>query len=136
MSGSIHNKSVYILGGYIGEAFAQAGRLALTTHIASEQSYGGADGDSASRTELYARLSSLADVPSNQEIAVTGSVNQKRAIQPIGGVNEKIEGFFSICKQKGLTGSQGVMMPEQTVKNLMLKDEVVTAVQEEKFHIY
>lgn len=136
MSGSIHNKGVYILGGYLGETFAQASRLSLTAHIAFEQSYGGVDGDSASSTELYALLSSLADVPIDQEIAVTGSVNQKGAIQPIGGVNEKIEGFFSVCKQKGLTGNQGVIIPQQNVKNLMLKDEVITAVQEENFHIY
>src|SRR5699024_12449478 len=97
-----------IFGGHMREALAQAGRGALTAHIAFEQSYGGVDGDSAYRTELYALLASLADVPINQEIAVTGSVNQKGAIQPIGGVNEKIEGFFSVCKQKGLTGSQGV----------------------------
>lgn len=136
MSGSIHNKGVYILGGYLGETFAQANRLTVTAHIAFEQSYGGVDGDSASSTELYAILSSLADVPIDQEIAVTGSVNQKGDIQPIGGVNEKIEGFFSVCKQKGFTGNQGVIIPEQNVKNLMLKDEVIAAVQEEKFHIY
>lgn len=136
MSGSIHNKGVYILGGYLGETFAQESRLTLTAHIAFEQSYGGVDGDSASSTELYAILSSLANVPIDQEIAVTGSVNQKGEIQPIGGVNEKIEGFFSVCKQKGLTGTQGVIIPEQNVKNLMLKDEVIAAVQEENFHIY
>src|SRR5699024_3973733 len=131
MSRSIHIKGVYILSINIGKSFAQEGLLALTAYIAFEQSYGGVDGDSASSTELYALLSSLADVPINKEIAVTGSVNQKGAIQPIGGLNEKIEGFSSVCKQKGLTGSQGVIIPQQNVKNLMLKDEVITAVQEE-----
>src|SRR5690606_24001634 len=109
---------------------------ALTAHIAFEQSYGGVDGDSASSTELYALLSSLAEVPIDQGIAVTGSINQKGEIQPIGGVNEKIEGFYEVCKNKGLTGEQGVIIPHQNVKNLMLKDEVVKAVEEGKFHIY
>ncbi len=136
MSGRIHNKGVYILTGYLGEQFAQEHPLTLTAHIAFEQSYGGIDGDSASSTELYALLSSLADIPIDQGIAVTGSVNQKGEIQPIGGVNEKIEGFFDVCKSRGLTGSQGVIIPHQNVKNLMLKDEVIEAVREGKFHIY
>lgn len=136
MSGKIHNKGVYILGGYLGDTFAQEHPLSLTAHIAFEQSYGGVDGDSASSTELYAILSSLADIPIDQGIAVTGSVNQKGEIQPIGGVNEKIEGFYHVCKSKGLTGKQGVLIPEQNVKNLMLKEEVVEAVQAGKFHIY
>src|SRR5690625_2517212 len=113
MSRNIHNKGVYILGGYLGQKFAQKHSLALTAHLAFEQSYGGVDGDSASSTELYALLSSLANVPIDQGIAVTGSVNQKGEIQPIGGVNEKIEGFFKVCKNKGLTGTQGVIIPEQ-----------------------
>lgn len=136
MSGNIHNKGVYILGGYLGQKFAQKHPLALTAHIAFEQSYGGIDGDSASSTELYALLSSLAEVPIDQGLAVTGSVNQKGEIQPIGGVNEKIEGFFEVCKNKGLTGDQGVLIPHQNVQNLMLNDEVIEAVQAGTFHIY
>lgn len=136
MSGKIHNKGVYILGGYLGQKFAQEHPLALTAHLAFEQSYGGVDGDSASSTELYALLSSLAEVPINQGLAVTGSVNQKGEIQPIGGVNEKIEGFFEVCKNKGLTGEQGVLIPHQNVKNLMLSDDVIDAVKDGRFHIY
>ncbi|MBO1004561.1 Lon protease family protein [Pseudogracilibacillus auburnensis] len=136
MSGNIHNKGVYILGGYLGQKFAQGYPLALTAHLAFEQSYGGVDGDSASSTELYALLSSLADVPIDQGLAVTGSVNQKGEIQPIGGVNEKIEGFYEVCKNKGLTGKQGVLIPHQNVRNLMLKDEVIDAVKADTFHIY
>src|SRR5690606_31926698 len=136
MSGKIHNKGVYILGGYLGQKFAQTHPLTLTAHLAFEQSYGGVDGDSASSTELYALLSSLAEVPIDQGIAVTGSVNQKGEIQPIGGVNEKIEGFFQICKEKGLTGEQGVIIPEQNVVNLMLNDEVIEAVKNGDFHIW
>src|SRR5699024_8645102 len=136
MRGKIHNKGVYILSGYLGEQFAQDYPLSLTAHIAFEQSYGGVDGDSASSTELYALLSSLAEVPIDQGIAVTGSINQKGEIQPIGGVNEKIEGFFEVCKNKGLTGTQGVLIPHQNVKNLMLKDEVIEAVEAGKFHVY
>lgn len=136
MGGNIHNKGVYILGGYLGQKFAQKFPLTLTAHIAFEQSYGGVDGDSASSTELYALLSSLSNLPIDQGIAVTGSVNQKGEIQPIGGVNEKIEGFFSICKQEGLTGKQGVLIPKRNVQNLMLKDEVIHAVEEGEFHVY
>ena len=136
MSGKIHNKGVYILNGYLGEQFAQKHPLTLTAHLAFEQSYGGIDGDSASSTELYALLSSLSGIPIDQGIAVTGSVNQKGEIQPIGGVNEKVEGFYYVCKNKGLTGKQGVIIPHQNVKNLMLKDEVIEAVREGKFHIY
>jgi len=136
MSGNIHNKGVYILGGYLGEKFAQDQPLALSANLAFEQSYGGVDGDSASSTELYAILSSLAEAPINQGLAVTGSVNQKGEIQPIGGVNEKIEGFFDVCKSKGLTGEQGVLIPHQNVKNLMLKDEVIAEVKKGNFHIY
>lgn len=136
MSGNIHNKGVYILGGYLGQKFAQNHPLALTAHLAFEQSYGDVDGDSASSTELYALLSSLADVPIDQGLAVTGSVNQKGEIQPIGGVNEKIEGFFDVCKNKGLTGEQGVLIPHQNVQNLMLKDEVIEAVEGGNFHVY
>ncbi len=136
MSGSSHSKGVYILGGYIGEMFAQEMPLSLTASICFEQLYNGVDGDSASSTELYALLSTLSGVPINQSIAVTGSVNQKGEIQPIGGVNEKIEGFYKICNMRGLTGEQGVMIPIQNVRNLNLSDEVVESVKEGTFHIY
>ena len=136
MSGSSHSKGVLILTGYLGEMFAQAMPLCLTASICFEQLYNGVDGDSASSTELYGLLSSLSEIPINQSIAVTGSVNQKGEIQPIGGVNEKIEGFFQICKMRGLDGSHGVMIPVQNVKNLQLSDEVVEAVKNKEFHIY
>ena len=136
MSGSSHSKGVFILTGYLGEMFAQSMPLCLTASICFEQLYNGVDGDSASSTELYGLLSSLSEIPINQAIAVTGSVNQKGQIQPIGGVNEKIEGFFQICKLRGLDGSHGVMIPVQNVKNLQLSDEVVEAVKNKKFHIY
>lgn len=136
MSGSIHDKGVLILSGYLGKRFAQKSPLSLTASIAFEQSYGGVDGDSASSTELYAILSSLSEIPIKQNLAVTGSVNQRGEIQPIGGVNQKIEGFYRVCKEKGLTGDQGVLIPHQNVKNLMLEDEVIEAVKEGKFHIY
>lgn len=135
-SGKIHDKGVMIISGYLGYKYAQDKPMALSASIVFEQLYSGVDGDSASSTELYAILSSIAKVPIRQYIAVTGSVNQRGEIQPIGGVNEKIEGFFKVCKLKGLTGNQGVMIPHQNVKNLMLKDEVVQAVKEGKFHIY
>ncbi len=108
----------------------------MSASIAFEQSYGGVDGDSASSTEIYALLSSLSGVPIRQYIAVTGSVNQKGEVQAIGGVNDKIEGFFDCCRQKGLTGTQGVMIPESNVKDLMLRKDVVEAVRKGKFHIY
>lgn len=136
MSGSSHSKGVMILTGYLGEMFAQDKPLTLNASICFEQLYGGVDGDSASSTEAYAILSSLADIPINQSIAVTGSVNQKGEIQPIGGVNEKIEGFFQICKMRGLNGEQGVIIPAQNVRNLHLNDDVIDAVKQEKFHIY
>ena len=136
MSGSTHSKGVLILSGYIGEQFAQEMPLSLTASICFEQLYGGVDGDSASSTEAYALLSSLSGIPINQSIAVTGSVNQKGMIQPIGGVNEKIEGFFQICKMRGLNGKHGVIIPIQNVKNLNLSDEVVEAVKRGDFHIY
>ena len=136
LSGNIHNKGIYILHGYLGSIFAQERPLSLSAHIAFEQSYGGVDGDSASSTELYALLSSLANVPIDQGIAVTGSVNQKGEVQPIGGANEKIEGFFDLCKVRGLTGTQGVMIPAANKANLMLREDVVQAVNEGNFHIY
>jgi lon-related putative ATP-dependent protease len=136
MSGTSHTKGVLILSGYIGQKYAQKYPLALTASLTFEQLYGGIDGDSASSTELYALLSSLSGVPIKQYIAVTGSVNQKGEVQPIGGVTEKIEGFFNICKMKGLTGEQGVMIPHQNVDELVLNDEVIEAVAQGKFHIY
>ena len=136
LSGSSHSKGILILNGYLGEKFAKDMPLSLTASICFEQLYNGVDGDSASSTELYALLSNLAGVPINQGIATTGSVNQKGEIQAIGGVNEKIEGYFEICKLKGLTGSQGVIIPKQNIQNLNLDDEVVNAVKNGKFHIY
>ncbi|MGI5892412.1 MAG: Lon protease family protein [Bacillota bacterium] len=136
MSGNIHSKGVLILAGYLGGKFAQKKPLGMTAQIAFEQNYGLVDGDSASSAELYAILSSLANVPLRQSLAVTGSVDQHGEIQPIGGVTEKIEGFFDVCCAKGLTGEQGVIIPIQNVSNLMLKDEVLEAVRQRRFHIY
>lgn len=136
LSGSSHSKGILILNGYLGERFAKDMPLSLTASICFEQLYGGIDGDSASSTELYALLSSLSGVPINQSIAVTGSVNQKGEIQAIGGVNEKIEGFYDVCKARKLTGEQGVLIPKENVRNLNLKDEVIEDVKNGKFHIY
>ena len=136
LSGNTHDKGVLILSGYLGKTFAQLYPLNLTISIAFEQNYGVIDGDSATSSELYAVISSLSDVPIFQGIAVTGSVNQKGEIQAIGGVNEKIEGFYDVCKTRGLIGGQGVIIPAANVKNLMLKQEVVEAVRENLFHIY
>jgi lon-related putative ATP-dependent protease len=136
LSGRTHNKGVLILGGYLRGKYAQKKPFSLSASIAFEQSYSGVEGDSASSTEVYAILSSLSKLPLRQDIAVTGSLNQKGEIQPIGGVNEKIEGFFEVCKAKGLTGNQGVIIPHQNIKNLMLHNDVVEAVKEAKFHIY
>jgi predicted ATP-dependent protease len=127
---------VLILGGYLRGKYAQNKPFSLSASIAFEQSYGGVDGDSASSTEVYAILSSLSKLPLRQDIAVTGSINQKGEIQPIGGVNEKIEGFFDVCRAKALTGNQGVIIPHQNVQNLMLRQDVVDAVAQGKFHIY
>jgi ATP-dependent Lon protease len=136
MSGRTHNKGVLILGGYLRGKYAQNKPFSLSASIAFEQSYSGVDGDSASSTEVYAILSSLSKLPLRQDIAVTGSLNQKGEIQPIGGVNEKIEGFFEVCKSKGLTGTQGVIIPHQNIQNLMLRKDVVGAVEKGQFHIY
>lgn len=136
MSGPSHSKGVLILSGYLGETFAQDFPLSVTASLCFEQLYNGVDGDSASSTEAYAILSSLSGIPINQAIAVTGSVNQKGFIQPIGGVNEKIEGFYQVCKKRGLDGSHGVIIPIQNVRNLHLSDEVINSVKEGKFHIY
>lgn len=136
MSGPIHDKGVMILLGYLAGRYAQDKPLPLGASVTFEQLYEGVEGDSASSTELYALLSSLADLPISQNVAVTGSVNQRGEIQPIGGVNFKIEGFYAVCKAKGLTGNQGVIIPHQNVRHLMLKDEVVDAVKEGRFHIW
>ena len=136
LSGSTHNKGVLILGGYLRGKYAQDKPMTLTTSLAFEQSYSGVDGDSASSTEVYAILSSLTDVPLRQDVAVTGSINQNGEIQPIGGVNHKIEGFFDVCRARGLTGKQGVMIPHQNIGDLMLRKDVVEAVAAGKFHIY
>ena len=136
LSGRIHDKGVLILSGYLGWKYAQDKPLSLSASICFEQSYSGVEGDSASSTELYAIVSSLADLPIKQNIAITGSVNQKGEVQPIGGVNHKIEGFFDVCKAKGLTGEQGVMIPHQNVRNLMLREDVVKAIHDGQFHIY
>ncbi len=136
MSGSIHDKGVQVLSGYLGQMYAQEFPLSLSCRLCFEQNYSGVDGDSASSTELYAVLSSIAEIPINQEIAVTGSINQYGEIQPIGGVTHKIEGFFDLCRSRGFTGTQGVIIPIQNVKDLVLKDEVIEAVKEGNFHIY
>ena len=136
MSGPTHTKGVLILSGYLSQQFAQDKPLSLNARVVFEQNYGGVDGDSASSTELYAILSALADVPIKQSLAVTGSVNQNGEVQAIGGVNEKIEGFFAVCKAKGLTGEQGVLIPASNVSNLMLKREIVEAVEKGQFNVW
>ncbi|MFH1754930.1 MAG: Lon protease family protein, partial [Candidatus Latescibacterota bacterium] len=136
LSGKTHNKGVLIIEGFLRKRYAQDKPMTMSASICFEQSYSGIDGDSASSTEIYALLSSLAEVPLRQDLAVTGSVNQKGEIQPIGGVNEKIEGFFDICSAKGLTGRQGVVIPALNKDDLMLRKDVVDAVAAGKFHIY
>ena len=136
LSGSTHDKGVLILSGYLHKRFGQDKPLNLSASICFEQSYSGIDGDSASSTELYALLSSLSEVPIKQGLAVTGSVNQKGEVQAIGGANFKIEGFFDVCKAKGLSGEQGVLIPRANVESLMLRRDVVEAAASGKFHIY
>ncbi len=136
LSGKTHNKGVLILGGYLRHKYAQEKPLTMSASIAFEQSYGGVDGDSASSTEVYALLSSLSGVPLRQYVAVTGSVNQKGEVQAIGGVNEKIEGFYDCCRKVGLTGRQGVLIPASNTKDLMLRKDVIKAVEDKKFHIW
>jgi predicted ATP-dependent protease len=136
LSGRIHNKGVLIMEGYLRRMYAQDKPITVTASLCFEQGYSPVEGDSASSTEMYALLSSLAAVPLRQDIAVTGSINQKGEIQPIGSVNEKIEGFFDVCARRGLTGRQGVMIPALNVQDLMLRPDVVDAVKEGKFHIY
>jgi len=136
LGGPIHTKGVMILSGYLAGTYGRDKPISLSARIVFEQSYSGVEGDSASSTELYALLSALSEKPIRQGIAVTGSVNQKGEVQAIGGVNEKIEGYFDICKALGLTGEQGVIIPQSNVRNLMLKDEVVNAVRDGQFHIW
>ena len=136
LSGRTHDKGMQILGGYLRSKYAQERPLTLSASVCFEQSYSGVDGDSASSSEVYSILSSLAEVPLRQDLAVTGSVNQKGEVQPIGGVNEKIEGFFDICRLKGLTGTQGVLIPKANVPDLMLAPRVLEAVESGKFHVY
>jgi len=136
LSGRFHDKGMHIIAGYLRSKFAQDKPLSLAASICFEQSYSGVDGDSASSTEIYALASALSGLPLRQDIAVTGSINQQGDIQAIGGVNEKIEGFFDVCCIKGLTGTQGVMMPESNVEDLMLREDVLEAVAAGKFHIW
>jgi Lon-like ATP-dependent protease len=136
MSGAIHSKGVLILSGYLGGKYAHSRPLALNASIGFEQVYEEVDGDSASSTELYALLSSLANAPIKQGLAVTGSVNQHGEVQPIGGVNEKIEGFYATCLAQGLTGEQGVLIPVQNVQHLMLSEETTEAIQAGRFHVW
>ena len=136
LSGRFHDKGVQIISGYIRRTFAQDKPISLSASLCFEQSYSGVDGDSASSTEIYALLSALSGVPIRQEMAVTGSVNQQGYVQPIGGVNQKIEGFYDVCRLKGLTGTQGVLIPAENVDDLMLRDDVIEAVAKGQFHIY
>ncbi|MCL2575054.1 MAG: AAA family ATPase [Defluviitaleaceae bacterium] len=136
MSGEIHSKGVQIVIGYLGQKYAQKFPLSLSCRIAFEQSYSGVDGDSASSTELYCIISSLSGLPINQGIAVSGSINQRGEIQAVGAITAKIEGFFDLCKNRGLTGTQGVIIPQQNITDLTLNDDVIEAVKDGKFHIY
>jgi lon-related putative ATP-dependent protease len=136
MGGPIHSKGVLILTGFLGARYALKQPLSLSASLVFEQSYSGVEGDSASSAELYALLSAIAEIPVKQSLAVTGSVNQHGQVQPIGGVNEKIEGFFDTCKAKGFTGEQGVLIPASNIKNLMLRRDVIEAVEQGKFHVY
>ena len=136
LSGSTYDKGVLILSGYLGRQYAKDKPLTLSASLTFEQSYEMIDGDSASAAELIALLSSLAEVPIRQDLAITGSISQKGEIQPVGGINEKIEGFYYVCKDRGLSNTQGVIVPARNVKNLMLKEEIVKSIEEGKFHIY
>ena len=136
LGGPLHSKGVLILQGYLAQTFAADFPLALAASLVFEQSYGGVDGDSASSTELYALISAIAEAPIRQDLAVTGSVNQAGEVQTIGGVNEKIEGFFDVCASRGLTGRQGVMIPKANTRHLMLASRVVDAVEAGRFAVY
>jgi predicted ATP-dependent protease len=136
MSGRIHDKAIMIISSYLGSTYAARKPLSLTAVITFEQLYEMIEGDSATCAELYALLSSIAGVPLSQEYAVTGSMDQNGDVQPIGGVNEKVEGFFDLCKARGLTGTQGVIIPSRNIRHLMLKREVVEAVKAGQFHMH
>ena len=136
MSGKIHDKGVLILSGYLGGKYAQEKPLSLSASIAFEQSYSGVDGDSASCAELLTIISSVTGLPLRQDLAITGSMNQRGKVQPIGGVNHKIEGFYQVCESRDLTGEQGVVIPEQNKENLMLKDKIVDSVESGEFNVY
>jgi Lon-like ATP-dependent protease len=136
LSGGIYDKGVLIISGWMRRMFAQDRRLALTASLCFEQSYSGVDGDSASVAEICALLSELSEIPIDAGFAVTGSINQHGEVQPIGGVNEKIEGFFDLCRARGLTGEQGCVIPTRNVTDLMLKPEVVAAVESGEFHVH
>ena len=136
LGGPIHSKGVLILSGFLAGRYALDTPMSLFASLVFEQSYGGVEGDSASSAELYALISALAELPLRQDLAVTGSVNQHGAVQAIGGVNEKIEGFFDLCKARGLTGAQGVLIPASNVQHLMLRREVIEACTERRFAIY
>ena len=136
LSGRFHDKGVQIISGYLRRTFAQDKPLSLSASVCFEQSYSGVDGDSASSTEIYALLSALSGLPIRQDLAVTGSVNQQGDVQPIGGVNQKIEGFYDVCRLEGLTGEQGVLIPAQNAEDLMLRDDVIDAVAQGRFHIF
>ena len=136
MGGPIHTKGVQILSGFLNDRYAKENPLSLTARLVFEQSYSGVEGDSASSTELYGLLSTLSGVPIKQHFAVTGSVNQRGEVQAIGGVNEKLEGYFELCKMRGFDGEHGAVIPASNVKHLMLKQEIVDAIKEGKFHIY
>jgi len=136
LSGEIHDKGLLILEGYLRKHYARNFPLSIYAGIAFEQNYSEIDGDSASSTELYALLSAIGEIPIRQDVAVTGSVNQLGMIQPVGGINEKIEGFYHTCKLTGLTGHQAVIIPKSNMKNLILPYEVLDAIRDGKFHIY
>jgi predicted ATP-dependent protease len=136
LGGPIHSKGVLILSSFLGARYAPGHPLSLSASLVFEQSYGGVEGDSASMAELCALLSALAEAPIKQSLAMTGSVNQHGQVQPIGGVNEKIEGFFDVCQARGLTGKQGVIIPASNVENLMLRQDVVETAEAGQFHIY
>ena len=136
LGGKIHNKGVLILSGYLRGIFGRVCPMNINVSICFEQSYGEVEGDSASSTELYAILSAMSDVPIRQDIAVTGSVNQRGEVQAIGGLNEKIEGFYDVCRTKGLTGKQGVLVPQSNVQDLMLRKDLQDAVKAQKFHVW
>jgi predicted ATP-dependent protease len=136
LGGALHSKGVMILWGYLAGRFAQESPLSLAASLVFEQSYATVEGDSAASAELYALLSALADAPIRQGLAVTGSVNQCGDVQAVGGINEKIEGFFDLCKARGLTGTQGVLIPRANVQNLMLREDIVEAAKEKKFSVH